>query len=329
MDRGSVRLRDVVVGAFVVLGVTVIVGGILTIRGIGIGGTVTYRIRYDNVATLAAGSPVKYHGLLVGRVRSLVIDPEQADRIRVTIEIRDDTPVTTSTVARITKSDLLGDEYVELRPADAEPGTAEALRAAGEPLPPGSFIVAGEPFDLGAALKRAEEAVTNVARLIETVNEESAEVIESVQQLLTDARDVISPENRERVETTLTDLSRTADRIDSLVARHEGDVDSAIVDAREATRRLRITAEEAQRLVAEVRPEVRELVGQVGEGVQRTEELLAEVRDAIDDVDLARVNELLENLQVASRNLAELSRNVKDRPYLLLRPERGGDGDLP
>ena len=97
------KRADIIVGAFVLGGVVLIMAGIFSLGGGLPGGKHTYLARYSNVATLAPGSIVKYHGLVVGRVQTVEIDKDMPAKIRVTLTVHDSTPVTRGTIAEIRK----------------------------------------------------------------------------------------------------------------------------------------------------------------------------------------------------------------------------------
>lgn len=328
MQEGH-RLRDVVVGLFVVIGVLIIVFGTFAIRGIGVTSTATYHVRYANVGTLASGSPVKYHGLLVGRLQELEIDPEIPGRIRVTLTIREDVPVTTATIAQVQKADLLGDEYIELRASDAEDGSAAALGTHGEALPPGSYIRAGEPFDLGAALRAAQGIIEELAEILELLRERGESVLVEVGEVVADARGLVSPENRQTIEDALADVAGTARSTRRLVDDNAESVAVMMEQAGMVVERLRIIAENAEGMVAELRPEVRELVGQLRAAVGEAEQTLAQMRGTVEDVDAGRINDLLDSLETATRNLGELSADLKEHPSLLFRSKKADVKGLP
>jgi phospholipid/cholesterol/gamma-HCH transport system substrate-binding protein len=68
----------------------------------------------EAVTGLELDSNVRYRGVPVGRVRDIRIDPENIERIRVTIEVRDDTPVKADTKATLEMQGLTGGIYVLL-----------------------------------------------------------------------------------------------------------------------------------------------------------------------------------------------------------------------
>ena len=76
---------------------------------------VLYRIRFaESVSGMAVGDPVKFHGVDVGSVRSLAIDPDDARLVLVYIGLRNQTPVKTDTRAVLKLKGVTGTVLIEL-----------------------------------------------------------------------------------------------------------------------------------------------------------------------------------------------------------------------
>ncbi len=76
---------------------------------------VTYRIHFpDSVSGLTVGDPVKYLGVDVGTVKSIIIDPDNSRRVQVDVRLRKETPVMTDTKASLTMKGITGVVFIEL-----------------------------------------------------------------------------------------------------------------------------------------------------------------------------------------------------------------------
>ena len=76
---------------------------------------VLYRIHFpDSVSGLAVGDPVKYRGVDVGTVRTMLIDPDNSRLVRVDVRLRKETPVKTDTRASLTLKGITGVVFIEL-----------------------------------------------------------------------------------------------------------------------------------------------------------------------------------------------------------------------
>jgi phospholipid/cholesterol/gamma-HCH transport system substrate-binding protein len=80
---------------------------------------VIYRIHFpDSVSGLTAGDTVKFHGVDVGTVKSMAIDPDNSRLVRVDVRLRKETPVKTDTRASLTLKGITGVVFIELNGGD-------------------------------------------------------------------------------------------------------------------------------------------------------------------------------------------------------------------
>ena len=91
----------------------------LPLPGSGVGGP-TYRVvaMFDDALNLADGAPVKLHGVTIGRVRE--VSPANFTA-KVTLELRESTPVHEGATARLRATTPLGELFVQID--DAESGS--------------------------------------------------------------------------------------------------------------------------------------------------------------------------------------------------------------
>ena len=62
----------------------------------------------QNVSGLNPQAQVRYRGIRVGKVSEIHLDPEDSSNTLVTIQIRDDVPLTTGTVAKLNYQGIPG-----------------------------------------------------------------------------------------------------------------------------------------------------------------------------------------------------------------------------
>ena len=76
---------------------------------------VLYCIHFpDSVSGLAVGDPVKYRGVDVGTVKSMIIDPDNSLLVRVDVRLHKETPVKTDTRTSLTMKGITGVVFIEL-----------------------------------------------------------------------------------------------------------------------------------------------------------------------------------------------------------------------
>ncbi len=111
------KVNYAIVGAFVLLLGTALIGGVLWLSSGG-----AYRKAYDtyqaymneSVSGLSLDAPVRYRGVEVGRVRKIALAPEDVEQVQLTLAIERGTPVKEDTVAVLRVQGLTGIAYVEL-----------------------------------------------------------------------------------------------------------------------------------------------------------------------------------------------------------------------
>lgn len=76
---------------------------------------VLYRIHFaDSVSGLSVGDPVRFHGVDVGTVKSIALDPADSRLVQVDIRLRKEAPVKTDTKATLNLKGITGVVFIEL-----------------------------------------------------------------------------------------------------------------------------------------------------------------------------------------------------------------------
>lgn len=122
---------ETLVGSFVLLGLLGLVFLAMkaaNLGNVGSGDTYTLQARFDNIGGLKPRAPVRTAGVVVGRVKSITLDPKSYQGI-VTMDIERGYQFPKDTAAKILTAGLLGDQYIGL-----EPGGDDKNLGAGETL---------------------------------------------------------------------------------------------------------------------------------------------------------------------------------------------------
>lgn len=190
------KVSYTLVGLFVVLLGAVVLGVILWL------GRGEYRTVYDryyaymreSVSGLSANAPVKYRGVEVGQVKEIVLNPENPEEVRLTLEIARGTPVKEDTVAILSIQGLTGLAFVNLAGGSRE---APLLKAKpGETYP----VIQTGP----SLLVRLDEAVSSL--------------LTDLHRLTDDVHILVGEENRAVFKQILGDV---ANLTHTLAARSE------------------------------------------------------------------------------------------------------------
>lgn len=133
---------------------------------------VTYRIHFaESVSGLSLGDPVKFHGVDVGKVKSIALDPDNPKLVQVDVRLGKDTPVKTDTKASLRLKGITGVVYVEL---DGGSPAAPSLAAA---TPEGQIPEIGYEKSKIATL---EEQLPKVLKKFSALEDKAGKVIADV-----------------------------------------------------------------------------------------------------------------------------------------------------
>ncbi|MCH7941984.1 MAG: MCE family protein [Proteobacteria bacterium] len=184
-----------------------------------------YNIYFSgSVSGLSVASKVRYRGVPVGTVTEILIDPDNSERVIVTIEVTEGTPVKEDAVAALEMQGITGLVDVQISGGSKSSPLLEAK--AGEPLP----VIASVPTKL-------EELFEDVPNLLARAT-----------VLLDRAMFVLSDENLIAFTQTLANVQLlTADIADS-----SGDLKSLSSDVSNIAASIRSTAVEVDSLIDEI-----------------------------------------------------------------------------
>ena len=259
-----------VVGAFVVLLGAAVLGIVLWL------GKTDYRGIYDryyvytqeSVAGLSVDSTVKYRGVDVGRVKEVVLNPENFEEVRVTLDIAGGTPVKTDTEAVLVTQGLTGLVTLDLigGSRDAPPLTA----GAGQAYP---------------VIRSAPSLFGRLDRILSQVLSEQglSNLVANLSSLAQNVSSALDEENRKALRQMLKDLAE----VTRTLAAPNGQVDRGVQNAAQA-------AEQAARLTEHLGKQVPALLDRINKSAaglqQMTEELARTSRSVGDMVGASRPN---------------------------------------
>ncbi|MEO0393543.1 MAG: MlaD family protein [Pseudomonadota bacterium] len=160
------RSNDLLVGSFVLGFIFLALGFLAWLTGRDVAGDAqAYEIYLDRAVTgLQAGSPVRFLGVPVGFVTDVRIDPETMNRVRVEIEVPEDTPIRVDSEAQLEQQGLTGGVFVQISPGALD---APLLREANADAIP---EIQSAPSQLSALLDAAPKLLNNLVDLSERVS---------------------------------------------------------------------------------------------------------------------------------------------------------------
>jgi len=268
----SDKLNFALVGLFVlVLGITMVAG----VLWLGAGGPQPAHKLYhtymtESVYGLSRDSTVTYHGVSVGRVRSIDLDPADTERVRLLLEIRADTPIREDTVASLETQGLTGLAHVNLNGGKA---AAPALQAKpGEEYP----VIPSRTSLLGRWDESVSKLLGNLNGISERVNRFLADpelpgVLHELKATLSNSREasghllgILEHVNRDvvgRLPSLVEQLRVSAGSVEHMAEQ--------IADTTNAMERVvRTSGGELERFTAQALPEASTLVVELREAAE-------------------------------------------------------------
>lgn len=213
------RAHHLLIGGFVLLLLAAMLGFAAWLARVQVNQQFAYyRIYFEGAVTgLSRASDVRFNGVPVGSVSQIKVDPEDPQKVRVTIEIAADTPIRADTVAQLEWQGLTGASFVQL-----VGGSAKAPIVVYEP--------GGKPPNIPVRRTAVQELVASAPDLMQR----GLQLADRVMMLLSD-------DNQAAVAMTLRNADRLvgglADKTDT-VGRAIDNVEAASVAIRDVARSL-------------------------------------------------------------------------------------------
>jgi phospholipid/cholesterol/gamma-HCH transport system substrate-binding protein len=231
-----------------------------------------YVIQFTGSVTgLAIGSPVRMRGVPVGSVADIRIDPDDIERIRVTVEVTPATPIKVDTVAMLGLQGITGIAFIQLSGGTQQSAALEP--APGQRLPVIPSRTSGLEQVLDKAPEIFEKAVILADRLTRLVDDRN---IETVTKALDNVR-------------ILT----------GMLAERRGDLDRLIGDAATTIEALRRASVSVDVLATDLRAKTIPLVDQTAIVMTDAHKTMAEIRAATRS--LVEVADLMETVVAENR----------------------------
>lgn len=305
------NINYLAVGAFVLAMLIVLLVVLYKITG-RVGDSDPYHVYYTNITGLTDGSRVTYEGYQVGFVGGVV--PQQGEggtRYRVDLRIKQGWQIPRDSVARIYSAGLLAETVINI-----EEGSSK------EYLQPETEIAGLQGGDMFAALGSVAEDISNLTRdslrpLLDNVNQQvsglGGELSTRVPLILGD------------LESMVQKLDKSADSVSTMLDdKHTKRITNIIVDAEVAAHNFHALSSSLQGTQAQLDSLLTEAQGLVGDNQVDVRASVVALRNALDSV-AREVDGILFELEGASRNMNEFSRELRGNPSLLLNGRPAAD----
>jgi len=243
-----------------------------------------------NVSGLNTQAQVRFRGMRAGKVQDIDLDPKDPRNILITISVAADLPVTKGTTARLNHQGVTGLASILLEDKGDNP---EPLVGSGDEPP----RIALQPG------------------FMDTLSDNVAELMTQMRQVAERTTALLSEQNVKRigqtlanVETATAGLSGSMKDLPQLMAS----LKQALSD--ENIRRLGATMANLEKASGEAGPLIASLQGVS----KKLDALLAESGGEITQTTLPRLNVLLQELSVNSRQMSRLLDQIEESPNMLI-----------
>ena len=317
------------VGLFVLIAVALLLGTIVAISG-GLGAArVSHRAYFKFAGGVQTGAPVRYGGMLVGKVTKVHVDPGNSTRIEIDFAVNRDAPLKTDSVAKISTLGPLTDNYIEISTGSEHAALSE----------PGSALLSAEAFGLPQLGDAAQAMMPDVQSALQKLNQN----LDGLQVTLARANDLLNDRNRANIAGSLNNLEHmvaevrpkanaSLDNINGMLAETRPKVAATLTSVQELTTRLgplldslnATTARANDALghvdstLVENRADIRASVTGLRDTLAKSTGLITELNQTLDQ-NSGNIDQLLDNLRMTTENLRALTETLMHSPASLIR----------
>lgn len=291
------KVNYIIVGLFVVL-----LSALLIIAALWLSDRLSRRAVYlsystylsESVSGLNFNSPVKFNGVTAGFVRHIELDTKNPQHIKVTLAIKQGTPITKSTTALLASQGLTGIAYIELDPHGND--NTLLLPTSDDPAP----------------------VIPSKTSFINEMEKKVSLLADNLDHISTSVRAVLDQENQQNLKQGLIQLNKTLHYIHEIAhnteiaSRQFPQTLSSIQRSADAFSTMTVNIDKTSTQVAKT----------MQDGELAIETLSTQVMPVAVD--------LLERMQTLMTNLGLFSAELRQNPTILLRgrkPSKLGPGE--
>jgi phospholipid/cholesterol/gamma-HCH transport system substrate-binding protein len=255
-----------------------------------------YAYMRESVSGLNVNAPVKYRGVEIGKVREIILDPDNPELVRLRLEIVRGSPIKSDTVAVLSVQGLTGIAFVDLTGGSR---TSPLLKAK-----PG----------------KEYPEITTGPSLFARVDMALNQALNNVNQLTEDVHALLEPKNRESVRNILAHIDALTATLASRDQALQAGVDHAVktlentakasADLPELVAGIKGTAQALERMANQLTS--------AGSGLTQTVEHSRHDVDAFAQQTLPEAAQLVSNLRDLSNDLQRLTRELDRDPSAVL-----------
>ncbi len=220
------------------MGIVLLFIGFNYLKGINVFNKGTdYFVQYPNSGGLLVGDPVIIDGLSVGRVKAVDLQEDQSG-VDVTLNFEQKIRIPDDSYALI-RGNLMGEKYVQL-----------FLGTSTNSVQPGSVLRGEIETDLANTISQEFKPITDKVKTMLSSMDTAINVLRGIftEQVQNDFAKSMGS-----IKTTLESFNNSAERVNALLVKEEGNIENIISDVSGFTQKVSESEEEMQSIVTNLR----------------------------------------------------------------------------
>ena len=274
---------------------------------------------------LAAGTEVLFGGISAGRVTGVRAWNQDPTKIEIMFQLKEGTPVNEKSVAKLGSVSLMSSPALSITT-----GSQEAPR-----LQAGQVIPSQETVSIDDMTRKLSGIADSAEALITQVQGELGGISGRADTLLANLNDVTGPTNRKQIEEILQQVnslvatqSPKIDRITDQVVLVSQDADAVVKKIGPLVDHTDATVANVNSTIDQLRDPIKQDLAQLQSTMEQAKSLIANLQTVVRSND-DNIHDTLENIRAATENLDQLTDQVKQRPWSLVRIRQPKDRKVP
>ncbi|MBU0900084.1 MCE family protein [bacterium] len=311
------RRYNFFVGLFVIVGLLIFVGVIfITFQSKFMKKGYYLKVNYHNLGGLQEGDEITLGGYQVGHLDKIVMSCQPKVYFNLSLFIEEAVVIPKETITKIASKGLICQKYIELIPPKESKGflkqgdQLKSLEFEGDVLLAKAEEVA-DNFNLVAKNISAFFEANKLNLALDTVNKEAQEITTNFNQTL-------STVNKEVQETTnnFNLLTTEAKETFQLIQKNLIKIEQVIESFQQTTKDI----SQATEVVSGHKEEVTKVISQLDQNLILLSSVLSNLNE-ITSENKSQIKNILQNLEVTSKEVQGLAKDLKERPWRLIRKE--------
>jgi phospholipid/cholesterol/gamma-HCH transport system substrate-binding protein len=274
---------------------------------------------------VASGTSVLFGGIAVGRVTGVRASREDPTRIEIELQVNEGTPLNENSVAKLGSVSLMSSPAVSITT-----GTNDARR-----LKAGQVIRSEETVSIDDMTRKLSGIADSAEGLITQVQGELKDISGDARTLLGNLNEVTGRPNRREVARLLQHVnsliateSPKIDHITDQLLLVSRNADSVIQKVGPLIDHTDATVSNVNLTIDQLRDPIRQDLAQLHSTMGQAKSMMAAIQTLVRTNDYG-ISETVENLRVATENLDQLTEQIKQHPWSLVRIRQPKDRKVP